>query len=129
MKVLIADNSKSCCVSLKDELAPHWDVDTVFDGPEAINAFILALNENQPYDVIFINIELPYSNGLEELKMMRDIEKVMGITPDVKIIMTIAKDSTLEVLDTYYRHGCNYYLIKPVDCHDLIKLVKSFDVS
>ncbi|MEO5358308.1 MAG: response regulator [Nitrospirae bacterium YQR-1] len=128
MRILIAEDDFTSRTLLQHFLTPFGDVDVTVNGAEAVEAFMLAMDEGQGYDLICLDIMMPELDGLKALKNIRDKEKAMGITPndEVKIIMTTALDSAKDVLDAYYRGGCNDYLTKPIDTKKLKSLMENY---
>ncbi|QWR76540.1 response regulator [Candidatus Magnetomonas plexicatena] len=128
MRILIAEDDFTSRTLLQHFLTPFGDVDVTVNGAEAVEAFMLAMDEGLGYDLICLDIMMPELDGLKALKNIRDKEKAMGITPneEVKIVMTTALDSAKDVLDAYYRGGCNDYLTKPIDTKKLQTLLKNY---
>ncbi len=113
---------------MKEFLSPYGDCDTVVDGEEAIQAFKLAWEEEQPYDLICLDIMMPNIDGQEALMQMREIERELGIkgSSEVKVIMVTALDDPKTVVEAFYKGGATSYIVKPVDKQKLIKEVRSF---
>ncbi|MBF0466871.1 MAG: response regulator [Nitrospirae bacterium] len=128
MRILIAEDDFVSRTLLQDFLSSYGDVDITINGSEAVEAFSLAFDEGQPYDLVCLDIMMPEKDGLEVLKEIRKKEKFMGITvsDEAKVIMITALDSHVTVLDAYYRGGCNDYLAKPVDTKKLKELLVLF---
>ncbi|QWR77478.1 response regulator [Candidatus Magnetomonas plexicatena] len=131
MRILIAEDDFASRTMLQRFLEDYGDVDVTINGEEAVDVFNLALDDNEPYELICLDIEMPEMDGLKALKTIRDKEKSMGVRPDteVKIVMTTSKDSTKEVLDAYYWSGCNDYLTKPIDLQKLTALLQKYGFS
>ena len=63
MKILIADDERAIRNSLKEILSDEgYDVDTAEDG-----AIALEMAAKEKYDVIFCDIKMPGTDGLEVL--------------------------------------------------------------
>ena len=115
MRTLIVEdefNSRNLMTKFLNPLGP---TDVATDGFEATSAFKQAHDENEPYDLICLDIMMPNKDGYETLKEIREIEKELGIRglDGVKIIMTTAVDSKQSILNTF-RQGCESYIIKPI---------------
>lgn len=59
-------------------------------------------------DVIFLDINMPYKNGITCLKEIRSIKDYNS----VKVVMYSAADNVKEI-DRCYSMGANFYLVKP----------------
>lgn len=80
-------------------------VDTVNNGEEAVNLFLS--NQNK-YDIIFMDIQMPVLNGHEATKMLR--EKGFKDIPIIAITANVVKGSMEKCLEA----GMNDYIPKPV---------------
>lgn len=116
MRILIVDDEFNNRMLLQKLLAPFGSCDVVVDGQEALEAFILAHAEGEPYELICMDIMMPEMDGHQAVRTIRDKEKELGIQPkeESKILMVSALDSPKDVLKAYYHDGCTDYLVKPV---------------
>ena len=100
LKILIVEDDFISRRILKEMLSPYGKIDMAKDGKEAVHAFYLAWEEQQPYDVIFMDIMMPEMDGQEALKLIRDMEEEMGIygSKKVKVVMTTALNDPENVI-------------------------------
>jgi PAS domain S-box-containing protein len=84
-----------------------WDFQTAEDGLIA-----LGLSEDNLFDVIFMDIEMPVMNGLEATRRMRWREQERGQKPS--IIIGISANAQEEQLKRAKEAGMDDYLTKPV---------------
>ena len=115
MRTLIVEDEFNCRNLMTKFLMPLGHTDIATNGDEAIVAFKQAHDENQPYDLICLDIMMTNKDGNETLTEIRQIENDKGIGgPDgVKIIMTTAVDSSQSIFSAF-RQGCESYIIKPI---------------
>jgi len=78
------------------------------------------LTSHPPPDVIFLDLNMPFKNGLECLKEIRATPKLKEI-PVVIFSTTGNKD----VVDVTYRQGANYYVCKPSSFPLLVKVIET----
>ena len=116
MKVLIAEDDEISRDLLVQILEKYASCDAVEDGAEAVEAFRLAWEEQQPYDLVCLDIMMPEMDGQEALKLIRLTERERGISPgsEVKVLILSALDDPRSVVEAYYRGGATSYLVKPV---------------
>lgn len=116
MRVLIAEDDLASRKFLYKFLSAYGECDVTVDGLEAVEAFLLAWDENKPYNLICLDIMMPKLDGIKALKAIRDIEKQKKISDSarVKIIMTTALNETQDVFEAF-KTGCEAYLAKPID--------------
>lgn len=118
---------------LSHMLAPRGVCDVVVDGQEAILSFILAIEEGVPYDMVFLDINLPRLDGRRTLRFLRRIEEERGlhITHPSRVVMTTALKDARNVLGSF-REGCEGYLVKPFErekLHELMSKVEADEIS
>ena len=124
MKILIAEDDLVSRKFLSEFLSKYGECDLVVDGLETIDAFLMALRDKDPYQLICLDIMMPKVDGVKTLKALRDLEKQYGITPDkrVKIIMTTAL-AEAQLVKTAFEYGCEAYAAKPIDTEKLIEVM------
>ncbi|MEO5357529.1 MAG: response regulator [Nitrospirae bacterium YQR-1] len=128
MKVLIAEDDFTSRQFLQKLLGTYGRCDVVINGREAIDAHAIALEMNEPYDLICLDIMMPEVDGMEALKAIRIKERALNISlqQEVKIIMTTALDSPRDFIEAHYSGGCTDYLVKPIDTKKLLKLLGNY---
>ena len=125
MRVLIVEDQITSTELLKRTLSPYGHCDVAIDGKEAIEAFCLAWEEDQPYDLICLDIIMPEMDGREVLKAIRKKEKEMGIRglDGVTVIMTTVLADSENIMGAF-RDGCEAYIVKPIDEQKLLQQVR-----
>ncbi len=125
MKILIVEDDLASRKFLFKFLSAYGECDITVDGMEAVEAFMMAWDEAQPYDLICMDIMMPKVDGLKALKTIRDVEKQRGVTDQqkVKIIMTTALNDTDNVFEAF-DSGCEAYAAKPIDTAKLTDVMK-----
>jgi two-component system, chemotaxis family, chemotaxis protein CheY len=131
MRILIVEDDFVSRKVLTKFLAPYGDSDMAVNGVEAIEAFSGALATDRCYGLICLDILMPGMNGLEVLRIIREMEKGAGILPpdEVKIIITTSLRPPKDVFDTATHGGCTRYLAKPVDRKVLLMQLKDFGIE
>lgn len=129
MRILIAEDDMVSRKFLSKFLSKYGECDVVVDGMEALDAYLISVKENNPYDVICLDIMMPKVDGVKVLKAIRDFEKQRGIATDrkVKIIMITALDDT-EYVHKAFELGCEAYAAKPIDTDKLIEVMKNLKI-
>jgi len=93
--------------------------DTANNGNEAIK-----LMENNSYDIIFMDVQMPVMNGFETTAAIRNPE-----TPIKKhdpIIIALTANAMKSDRDKCLKSGMNDYLSKPYSSIDLQKIIKKY---
>ncbi|ACV61537.1 response regulator receiver protein [Desulfofarcimen acetoxidans DSM 771] len=125
MKILIAEDDMASRKYLFKLLSKYGDCDITVDGFEALDAFMLALNDGEPYNLICLDIMMPRLDGVKTLKAIRHLEKEKGINDSqrVKIIMTTALNETSTVFGAF-DNGCDAYAAKPIDSVKMVEVMQ-----
>lgn len=120
MKILITEDDLSSRKFLYKFMSGYGECDITVDGMEALDAFMLALESEDPYDLVCIDIMMPKIDGVKVLQVIRDIEKQKHISEEnrTKTIMTTALND-VDLVKNLFEYGCEAYATKPIDIKKL----------
>ncbi|HCX64224.1 MAG TPA: DNA-binding response regulator [Eubacteriaceae bacterium] len=114
MKVLLIEDEKSLAQAMAKLFEQnHILVDVVYDGLEGE-----MMAEENMYDVIILDLMLPYVSGLEILKNLRNKKR------ETPVLILTAMDSTkdkVKGLDL----GADDYMVKPFETEELMARVRA----
>lgn len=116
MRILLAEDDFATRKYMSKFLSKYGDCDVTVDGMEAVDAFMIALDEGEGYDLICLDVMMPVMDGYQALKGIRDIEKDRNIEPEnmAKIIMTTVLNEEKHV-KMAFELGCTVFSAKPLD--------------
>jgi len=116
MRILIVEDDFIQRKILLRLLEKYGSCEVAVDGQEALDAFMMAHKEHDPYRVVFLDIQLPKMDGREALAQMREYEQGLGLiaSDGCKIYMTTAVDDS-KVIMKAFRAGCDGYFLKPYE--------------
>lgn len=125
MKTLLAEDDFASRKFMDKHLSQYGECDVTVDGEEAVGAFMMALEDEQPYDLVCLDVMMPVLDGYQVLKAIRDIETERGIPKEnrVKIIMTTALNEERNVKKAF-ELGCEAYSGKPIDVDRFEQVLK-----
>ncbi len=125
MKILIAEDDLISRKFLLKFFSQYGECDLVVDGLEALDAFLMSVKDDNPYDLICLDIMMPKVDGVKVLKSIRDFELQKGIATEKrsKVIMTTALAETKFVQDAF-DIGCDAYAAKPIDIEKMTNVLK-----
>jgi len=129
MKTLIVEDDFTSRLLLQEILKPFGPVHIAVNGPEAVDAFGMALAGGSSYDLICLDIMLPGMDGYEALHQIRGMEEAAGISSShgARIFMTTALDQVKSVFQAF-RGLCDAYLSKPIDRARLLENLHDFQL-
>ena len=112
ISVLLIDDEKDFVESLAERLQLRdYSVTTAFNGDEALKL----INENS-FDVIVLDVQMPGKNGVETLKEIKKIEQLS------EVIM-LTGHATVKTAIEGMKSGAYDYLMKPTDTDELIEMI------
>ena len=116
MKILLAEDDYLTRKAMDNFLSKYGECDVTVNGMEAVDAFMLALEEEEPYDLVCLDIMMPVMDGYQALMGLRNLEKERNIPPEkaAKVIMTTALNEEKNV-KMAFELGCTIYSGKPID--------------
>ncbi|MFC1809110.1 response regulator [Candidatus Omnitrophota bacterium] len=114
-KILIVDDDEAICDSLKELLSDEYDVDTIFNGKDAMVAILLG----KP-DLVIIDVNMPHLDGVSVVEhVLSDFENQV-----IKFIL-ISGFLTEEILEQWKKVSKDsLFFAKPFDVNKLRKGVR-----
>lgn len=125
MRTLLAEDDFASRKFMAKFLSQYGECDVTVDGEEAVDAFLMSLEAEEPYDLVCLDIMMPVLDGYQVLKAIRDIEAEHGIQKSkrVKVIMMTALNEERNV-KMAFELGCEGYSGKPVDVEKFGQVLK-----
>lgn len=130
MKILITEDDLSSRKFLYKFMSAYGECDITVDGMEALDAFLLAVDEGDPYDLVCIDIMMPKVDGVKVLQVIRDLERQKNIPEEkrTKTIMTTALND-VNLVKSLFEYGCEAYATKPIDIKKLTTVMEKLGFS
>ncbi len=123
MKCLIVEDNQQNYELLQLMLRDYGLSNIAENGLDAFEEFKQAHTDNDPYDVIFLDILMPGLDGNEVLRKIREWEKeCIGESKKVQVVMASSKSDTDTILASY-DDGCQHFFMKPYDQTELAALM------
>ncbi len=126
MKTLIAEDNPVSSRFFQKILSSFGECYVAVDGNEAIKSFTKGVEENEPFDLVCLDIMMPNVDGLQALQSIRQVEKdaMIKTSDEVKIVMLTGVEDPVFLVETL-KEGATSYLVKPVKKEELEKEVRS----
>jgi two-component system chemotaxis response regulator CheY len=115
MRSLIVEDEFVSRAKLQKILSTFGECHVAVNGREGLEAFKMALDSGEAYDLVCMDILMPELDGHEALQELRQAEKERGIggLDHVKVIMTTALKDGKNVMKAFIKGQCEAYLSKP----------------
>lgn len=129
MRILIAEDDYVSRTFLYKFLSNYGECDVTVDGIEALEVFIMALDEGNYYDLICLDIMMPEVDGVNVLKTIRVLEEERKIPKEnrCKVIMTTALNAT-EKVKSAFEIGAEGYAVKPIDIDKFVEVLRKLEL-
>lgn len=127
MKTLIVEDDFTARLVLQKFLSLYGECHIAVNGREGVDAFRMAMESGEGYNLVCMDILLQEMNGEEALRQIRALEESQGVlsSSGAKIIMTTAVEDVKDVIRSF-QHLCGAHLIKPIHLADLLKHLRNF---
>ena len=113
MNAILIDDELPAITALKSDLELYCKNVNIIDYCQSSKEGLLSIKNNNP-DLVFLDIDMPWLNGLELLELLGD-------TINFGVIFTTAFS---EYASRAFRLSAIDYLLKPIDKDELIQAVK-----
>ena len=122
IKTLVVDDDFISRTKMQVIMEDFGECVAVENGHAAIAMLNKALEKNEPFDLVTLDIAMPDMDGTEVLFRIRECETRKNILKgdQVKIIMVTAHSDKGHII-TCVQAGCNDYIIKPFDVKSITK--------
>jgi two-component system, sensor histidine kinase and response regulator len=118
VKVLVVDDQISTVMLIQKHLETlNFDVSAAYNGKQAVELFD---KDNNPFDLVILDIMMPYLNGYEVCRILREKYSLYQLP----ILFLTAKSSIYDMM-TGFDVGGNDYLAKPFDSKELLSRSKN----
>lgn len=107
VNILIAEDDSDDFSLLKEaieKVLPKFNINHSRDGKQ----FLDKINEGIEPDLVFLDLNIPYKNGVDCLVEFRKKEHLKS-TP----VIIYSTSSHFEDIDRSYKAGCTLYMVKP----------------
>jgi len=113
--ILVVEDDAKLGATIRDELISNgYDADLAYDGKVAEALFF-----RRKYDLVLLDINLPYSNGWELCAKFREHDR------KVPIIMLTALGELDDKMDAF-NAGADDYMVKPFHFKEMLARIKVF---
>ena len=119
MRILLAEDDYVTRKFMIGFLSKYGECDVTVDGMEAVDAFMMALEDEEPYDLVCLDIMMPVMDGFEVTRQLKEDLKTCHI-PIVMLTALAGDTNAVKGLD----YGADDYILKPFNAEILRSKVK-----
>ena len=123
MKCLIVDDEVFCREFVATLLRDVGQCDQAAEGNAALAKYTRALEEDEPYDLVILDIMMPGLSGHDTAKAIRSLESERKSGKKVNIIMLTALNSANDAMESFCEAQSAAYLVKPVSKDGLFNVI------
>jgi two-component system, chemotaxis family, chemotaxis protein CheY len=125
MRILVVEDEKISRAYLFTIVKSYGECDVAENGVTAVEKIEKAFEEQDRYDIIFLDIMLPKMTGHQVLQIIRAYEKDHVIEERTRVIMTSAlKDN--ENVKKAYENLADGYIVKPIFKDKIEEIIKKY---
>ncbi|KAK0640076.1 Two-component system protein B [Lasiodiplodia hormozganensis] len=121
LKVLVAEDNKTNqeVVLRMLKLEDVYDVSIAKDGQEALDKVKESMENQNPYDLIFMDVQMPNLDGIQSTRLIRQA----GYSAPIVALTAYAEESNVKEC---YESGMDYFLSKPIRRPALKHVLKTY---
>ncbi|MBF0198191.1 MAG: response regulator [Planctomycetes bacterium] len=124
LRVLVVDDSELFRTSVIKIIQPYAaQIDEAKEGFETFLMVHKAMEKNEPYDLILLDLNMPQFRGEEFIKKVKESAALHNLQDVPKIIILSSELSKAKMVELISA-GCQDYLKKPFQPEELISKVK-----
>jgi PAS domain S-box-containing protein len=128
LSILVAEDNEINALLMRSLLSRlgHKAVITT-NGEEALESWLSAKSAGSPYDLVFMDIQMPELNGIETTKRIRNLEA--GQPGRRTPILALTANTLVEDRYACFEAGMDGFLIKPLDRDKLAEAIARLAAS
>ncbi|OMP82456.1 Two-component system protein B [Diplodia seriata] len=121
LKVLVAEDNKTNqeVVLRMLKLEAVYDVQIAKDGQEALDKVKESMENQNPYDLIFMDVQMPNLDGIQSTRLIRQA----GYSAPIVALTAYAEESNVKEC---YESGMDFFLSKPIRRPALKHVLKTY---
>lgn len=129
MRILVVDDDFISRTQIKALMTVYGDCDIAPNGEVALLMLKDAFENQIPYGLVTMDVDMPNLKGQEVVRLIRDMEESIGIAADqqTKIVMVTVKNKVKDV-SAAYKENCSGYIVKPATAQNIKEVLISVGI-
>jgi two-component system chemotaxis response regulator CheY len=127
MRNLLVDDNPVILQVLRAYLRQYGDCDLARNGAEGRDFFVRGLDDERPYDLICLDLQMPVLEGAELLTVIRQLEEERQVVKRAKVLV-VTGNGDPTIVSALVAKGADGYLLKPIDAGRLKERLLSLEL-
>ncbi len=116
LKILTVDDEKTSKIIMNEIFSKYGSCTYADKGLNAIELYLEAFENNEPFDLIILDYSLGHMSGLDILEQIRNNENEKKIPKkDRSIIIMVTSHNKMSIAKKCIAAGCDNYILKPLN--------------
>ena len=123
MKTLVVDDDELGRMLLTTFFDDFGHCDQAENGKLALDLYEAAVAEENPYDLVCLDIVMPVMDGMTTLRNLREIEQQQKRKRTMVFVIS-ARNSISDIEDAFFEGDCDDYIVKPFSRESIRKMLE-----
>ena len=126
MRYLVIDDEPIARRQLRLLLESHGRVDEAPDAIAGLQRIRDAIADNDPFDLVCIDLSMPGPSGIDAIKMVKDVDQKLRHGKHTNVVVVTASDDQKDMRAALQQH-VDGYLLKPVTPGQIVETIDPLD--
>lgn len=126
MRCLVIDDEPIARLQLRLLLEARGPVDEAPDAIAGLQRIRDAIAENDPFDLVCIDLSMPGPSGIDAIKMVKEVDQKLRPGKHTNVVVVTASDDQKDIRAALHQH-VDGYLLKPVTPGQIVETIDPLD--
>lgn len=126
MRSLVIDDEPTARLQLRFLLESRGPVDEAPDAIAGLQRIRDAVADNDPYDLVCIDLSMPGPSGIDAIKMVQEVDTKLRHGKHTNVVVVTASDDQKDIRAALHQH-VDGYLLKPVTPGQIVDTIDPLD--
>lgn len=126
MRSLVIDDEPIARLQLRLLLESRGPVDEAPDAIAGLQRIRDAIADNDPFDLVCIDLSMPGPSGIDAIKMVKDVDQKLRRGKHTNVVVVTASDDQKDMRAALQQH-VDGYLLKPVTPGQIVETIDPLD--
>lgn len=126
MRCLVIDDEPIARLQLRLLLESRGPVDEAPDAIAGLQRIRDAIADNDPFDLVCIDLSMPGPSGIDAIKMIKDVDQKLRRGKHTNVVVVTASDDQKDMRAALHQH-VDGYLLKPVTPGQIVETIDPLD--